>query len=465
MFAFRKVIVTDHNSPISTIESTQGMLLNLVAKSVDMAITGFSINCRLPEGEEGTLYVWTKEGDHYADGAWHSEFKWDRVLRKTKFTCAGVGEETTFFLDKSIKIAANTWRAFHIYVDHDDWDTMYPTVTTIRYNWCDGGDDRALYKEDNFLAIHAGSGNWAQGKWNAISSPQVMSGKVFYSPAMAPVNGTDPYAVVATPAPSWSPTSSFAPTGTLYTLNTPSPGNGWASAYGYMFDVMSKSTEPIRIISFGMYFKVGQCGYKLWSRLGGSYHDPDAWGLVSNEPEFWDLIGEGNITNAGGNRGTLSYGKDFKVQTIPPGERRAFYVAFFNCDGSWPLAVNYGDNYYDGVAAEDDNIALMEGIKKDQLNINEPITYKNFGSNYISGNSPGADYSAFMRGGSITYDFDGVSLLLHFHSMHIKVLCLFSLFTHMPLFSISFLYSGLLLQHSQLAPQLTRQPFPLPQQE
>ena len=33
----------------------------------------------------------------------------------------------------------------------------------------------------------------------------------------------------------------------------------------------------------------------------------------------------------------------------------------------------------------------------------------------------------------------------------------------MPLFYIS--YSGLLLQHSQLAPQLTRQPFPLPQQE
>jgi hypothetical protein len=46
----------DKNTPFY---GYMGMLTNLVAKSVDMAITGFSINCRLPEGEEGSLLVWS----------------------------------------------------------------------------------------------------------------------------------------------------------------------------------------------------------------------------------------------------------------------------------------------------------------------------------------------------------------------------------------------------------------------
>lgn len=62
-----------------------------------MSITGFGIHCTLPEGEAGTLYVYTKEGNHYDDGAWHSPFMWNRVMRRTNFTCAGEGEKTYIY--------------------------------------------------------------------------------------------------------------------------------------------------------------------------------------------------------------------------------------------------------------------------------------------------------------------------------------------------------------------------------
>jgi hypothetical protein len=385
-----------------------GTLLNLKAKAVGMSITGFGIHCTLPEGVEGTLYMWTKEGNHYDDGAWHSRFMWDRVLRRTGFTCAGEGEKTYVYLDEAIKIAAESMRAFHIYVDHEDLDSVYPTMKTIRFNTCDGGGLMHMYHEDNFIAIHAGSGNRAESRWNSIVSPQVFSGEVLYAVTPADDESDSP-----TDTPTIAPTTTISPTGTTFHLDTPEEGSSYASADGYMFDVVSKSAETLRILSFNLFFKVDSCDYKMWSRLGGSDYHPDAWDVVSNEPEYWELIGQGNITqNPDGNpifghRTTMKHGEHFQIQELPPGETRAFYIAFYGCSADWPLAVDMGENYL-GVAAQDEHIQLLEGIKKGRISTTEPISYKNFGSNYPGcGTSGGGGRSFTMRGGSITYDFNG----------------------------------------------------------
>ena len=89
---------------------------------------------------------------------------WNRVLRRTDFTCAGEGEKTMIYFDQAIKIAAEAWQAFYFFVDHED-STM-KTMKTIRFNTCDGGGIMHKYHEDNYMAIHAGSG--AEMWWNYI---------------------------------------------------------------------------------------------------------------------------------------------------------------------------------------------------------------------------------------------------------------------------------------------------------
>ena len=80
---------------------------------------------------------------------------------------------------------------------------------------------------------------------------------------------------------------------------------------------------------------------------------------------------------AGSNKGILS-GKDFPPQSIPSGQTRAFYISLYGCSSTWPMKVNGGSNP-GGVAVENDDIALIEGIKKNQVS-----AAGTFGSNSYS---------------------------------------------------------------------------------
>ena len=220
------------------------------------------------------------------------------------------------------------------------------------------------------------------------------------------LNPTTSNPTTAQPVPT-NPPISLAPSGTVFALTTPEPCDGstcsYASAKGTMFDVVAKGSQAIRVLSMDLFFKVSQCDYMMWSRLGDS-------SLVIDDPDAWDLIGEGTLTLTGtpafGHRETLS---GFTPQVIPAGQTRAFYIAFLDCTGDWPLAVDAGDNYLEGVAAEDDNMAIMEGIKKGSISSAEPISPSNFGSNYYCccQPGPGNGCSHTMRGSTIKYDFNG----------------------------------------------------------
>lgn len=80
---------------------------------------------------------------------------------------------------------------------------------------------------------------------------------------------------------------------------------------------------------------------------------------------------------AGSNKGILS-GKDFPPQSIPSGQTRAFYISLYGCSSTWPMKVNGGSNP-GGVAVENADLALIEGIKKNQVS-----AAGTFGSNYYS---------------------------------------------------------------------------------
>lgn len=111
-----------------------------------------------------------------------------------------------------------------------------------------------------------------------------------------------------------------------------------------------------------LYFKVAQCDYQMYTKLGGSVPGFD-------DPNAWDLIGEGiltrndTISTSFGGRTRLPDG-GFTPQIVEAGQTRSFYLALLSCSGLWPLAVDPGTNLAQGVAAEDAHLMLMEGIKK-----------------------------------------------------------------------------------------------------
>ena len=164
-----------------------------------------------------------------------------------------------------------------------------------------------------------------------------------------------------------SPTTSSAPTGLVNSLITPAEGSSSESAYGYMFDIVGKGDYPIRILSFDLRLNVNQCAFQLYTKEGKNYFGYD-------DPSKWDLINEGTLTSA---NTKLSVGRQLMVN---PGDTLAFYIAFLDCSGSWPLSVDRGENYTLGAWVEDDHIALMEGIKKAA-----PLSWSNpfgIGQNY-----------------------------------------------------------------------------------
>ena len=238
-----------------------------------------------------------------------------------------------------------------------------------------------------------------------LNNIQVFSGDIHYVPN---VNRTEPgpTPVTALPRPAvvdpqdTSPVCTSTPlpeTNETLKLSNPKRGSSAASAYGYMFDLVSKNpSQSIHISSFDLYFKVESCDYKLWSKSGNSHTDPldTAWFPLWMEPDYWCLIGEGRLTQQGGNpiwgeRTPMVSGEHFVGQTIEPGQSRAFYVNFFNCSSNWPLAVDRGSAYGEvvkeldenvaetDITIEDDNLALIQGIKKGEISSDDPVTWAN----------------------------------------------------------------------------------------
>jgi hypothetical protein len=114
------------------------------------------------------------------------------------------------------------------------------------------------------------------------------------------------------PPPTTSPTISMAPTMDTLELTTPTPSTG-ASAYGYYFDVVGKSSYPLRILNFKLRFKNDRCGLQIYTKMGQSY-------ASVNQPSDWERIYNGTITRAGTTT-KLTFGS-FPQQTVNPGETR-----------------------------------------------------------------------------------------------------------------------------------------------
>ena len=112
-----------------------------------------------------------------------------------------------------------------------------------------------------------------------------------------------------------------------------------------------------------LYFKVAQCNYQMYTKLGGDVLTSYA------TPTDWELIGQGivvrndTIPTSLGGRTKLPPG-GFTPQIVEAGQKRSFYLALLSCSDTWPLAVDPGNNLSEGVAAEDAHLILMEGIKK-----------------------------------------------------------------------------------------------------
>jgi hypothetical protein len=160
-----------------------------------------------------------------------------------------------------------------------------------------------------------------------------------------------------------SPTSSAAPTGVVNTLTTSEEGSSYESANGIMFDVVNKGNFPLRILSFGVNFRVDNCTFQLYTKGGTHY-------LSYEDQSAWNLNGQGTLKRA-------PYPSKTKLPvrgqvTINQGESIAFYIAFLDCSGKWPLAVDRGENYTFGAWVEDDHIAMMEG-----MNRRFPLTWDN----------------------------------------------------------------------------------------
>jgi len=189
-----------------------------------------------------------------------------------------------------------------------------------------------------------------------LNNIQIFSGDIHYVPN---VNHTEPEPTPVTtlPRPAVAdpqdelPVCTSTPlpqTNETLKLSNPKRGSSAASAYGYMFDLVSKNpSQSIHIKSFDLYFKVESCDYKLWSKKGNSNTDPSNtnWFPLWMEPDYWCLIGEGRLTQQGGNptwgdRTPMVSGEHFVGQTIEPGQSRAFYVNFFNCSSNWPSSLS-----------------------------------------------------------------------------------------------------------------------------
>ena len=96
--------------------------------------------------------------------------------------------------------------------------------------------------------------------------------------------------------------------------------------------------------------------FQIYTKTGRNYEGYD-------NPDLWSLIGEGSMVRESWPAKTKFPSGSITPQLVNPGETRAFYIAFLECSGTWPLAVDQGTNYSLGTRADDGNLAIMEGIK------------------------------------------------------------------------------------------------------
>ena len=168
-----------------------------------MTIAGASVNCVLPPDKTGTLYVYSKAGDYYDGGAWHSKNQWTKVVEKTVSCIEGSPAYAAF--TTLVHMGKDSTQAFNIYVLTDDINADYPTT----YMGHAPGGRYTTVTEDSYLQIQTGSGNFCSSGWCAIGTPTAFSGTLDYvvvddSPTLSPTESSMP----TTPFPTKSPTTS-----------------------------------------------------------------------------------------------------------------------------------------------------------------------------------------------------------------------------------------------------------------
>mmetsp|Transcript_31509 Transcript_31509/g.60113 ORF Transcript_31509/g.60113 Transcript_31509/m.60113 type:complete len:107 (-) Transcript_31509:3325-3645(-) len=97
----------------------------------------------------------------------------------------------------------------------------------------------------------------------------------------------------------------------------------------------------------------------IYTHLGSHYSvydDVNKWELIKTYTNFTNSIGNENDPNR----------ISFPPQFTGIGQTRAFYIAIVETYGlKEPMvsSVTFGENYLNGVVAEDGNLKMMEGIK------------------------------------------------------------------------------------------------------
>mmetsp|Transcript_23841 Transcript_23841/g.51509 ORF Transcript_23841/g.51509 Transcript_23841/m.51509 type:complete len:1410 (+) Transcript_23841:159-4388(+) len=183
-----------------------GSKFNIVAKSKNITISGVGVHCILPEGTIGKVHVYTKPGDYYSGGGWYRKSTWHEVVI-ADVTCAGPDQITEVSFPRSlVDIEKYEKQAFSIYVLTDDIMNDYPTTRHIYHS----GGRYAVYKEDSYVQIQTGSGNFCASGWCAIITPMAYSGSLNYVvvddlPTLSPTVSPKP----TTSAPTNAPTTDF----------------------------------------------------------------------------------------------------------------------------------------------------------------------------------------------------------------------------------------------------------------
>eukprot|EP00584_Thalassiosira_punctigera_P007945 CAMPEP_0172538382 /NCGR_PEP_ID=MMETSP1067-20121228/9762_1 /TAXON_ID=265564 ORGANISM="Thalassiosira punctigera, Strain Tpunct2005C2" /NCGR_SAMPLE_ID=MMETSP1067 /ASSEMBLY_ACC=CAM_ASM_000444 /LENGTH=1434 /DNA_ID=CAMNT_0013323865 /DNA_START=104 /DNA_END=4408 /DNA_ORIENTATION=- len=195
-----------------------GSVFNIATKSKNVTIAGVGVHCILPNDKVGKVHVYTLGGDYYGNGNWYKKYRWTKVLEQD-VTCAGAGLSTNVSFPEVVKIGKNKVQAFSIYVLTDNIMTDYPTTRHIPHS----AGRHAVYKEDSYVQIRTGSGNFCASGWCAILTPMAYSGSFNYvvvddSPTTHPTLSMKP----TTPPPTNSPTST-PPTDSPTTKPTHSP--------------------------------------------------------------------------------------------------------------------------------------------------------------------------------------------------------------------------------------------------
>jgi len=344
-----------------------GSVFNLQAKSKNVTIAGVGVHCILPESIPGKVHVYAKNNaDYYGNGNWYKKSAWTKVV-ETTVTCAGQGQATQVNFPVGFQMGKYEQAAFSIYVLTDDIMNDYPTTRHIY----DRGGRYNVYKEDSYLQIQTGSGNFRANGWGAIITPMAYSGAFNYvvvddlpttsptlsfmptppPPTSTPTNAPPPTMSPTTSpsnAPSGSPTSSpsesmapteFVPEVVELTKNP----SGWANILRAVYFEVKGDTEWAKITDLKI-VTYRTRGLSVYMKRGEAVS-------FENSPCSWQLIAETNPGWYGSywRRVYPQWKNGFTPVVIEPHEVVSFYVV--NTGNSYGiLGKRTGNrhNYYKG---------------------------------------------------------------------------------------------------------------------